>query len=326
MEEEEEEEEGDDEEERSLLRQLDADAKREKEEEEEMMRILNGMDAHTRGMQGKTHRELEIAIAGMRDALEEEEDEMRRALGEGVLDEREKTKVTQHDIEDGKNKVAELKKEAVLLKRAGQIEEARAKLREAKSAEADLERMRHILSARSSTDDDEGTSGNGNGTVMKTETTSMDSMGLDLGSQMQLMLAEMSNAAARLESSEGSGTPAEETDETDEDPELLRQFAALQAASRIDDGPERSVHNSQEIEANISGSVASSPPPPPPPQKEREEEQEEVEVKQMEAAASAELVRTLKLQAVAAKRAGDLSRARSLLREAKQIQAAGGAS
>ena len=115
----------------ALMKELDEARSKEEEEEEEMMRILNGMDKETCGDAHDRNRDLEIALAGMSDALEEEEEEMRRALGVLGEDAEKEPSVTEHDIEDGRRTVAALKREAVLLKRAGQIEKARGKLREA---------------------------------------------------------------------------------------------------------------------------------------------------------------------------------------------------
>ena len=160
-----------------LLASLAEVGRQEEEEERAMMLALEGM----REDEDCATLRLDDAAAKMTDRMEEEEEAMLRELGlsettsvpsasgagqqkdaeavmrdahrfiamldavdstgaTGVVDDTPPSNAYT-DVELVRHRVVSLKKEAVLLKRAGHIDEARAKLREAKTAQAQLERL-----------------------------------------------------------------------------------------------------------------------------------------------------------------------------------------
>ena len=314
-----------------LLASLAEVGRQEEEEERAMMLALEGM----REDEDCATLRLDDAAAKMTDRMEEEEEAMLRELGlsetsvpsasgagqqkdaeavmrdahrfiamldavdstgaTGVVDDTPPSNAYT-DVELVRHRVVSLKKEAVLLKRAGHIDEARAKLREAKTAQAQLERLDAVAPTQESSQPSISVPSTGLADADETDRAH------DLADRVTLMLAEMSNQTARMdkqmeEALNDDGTTEDEDGEEEKevDAQLLRQFDAICEDVTGEEAAARGASGGSDASV-ISDADATE--------------------------ARRHRIVALKKEAVLSKRAGNIDEARAKLREAKQLEAA----
>ena len=338
-----------------LLASLAEVGRQEEEEERAMMLALEGM----REDDDCATLRLDDAAARMTDRMEEEEEAMLRELGlsetsvpsasgagqqkdaeavmrdahrfiamldaadstgsTGVVDDAPPSNAYT-DVELVRHRVVSLKKEAVLSKRAGNVDEARAKLREAKQLEAVLlKRAGHIDEARAKLRDAKIAQAQLErlDTVAPTQESSQPSISVpsadlaaadetdrahDLADRVTLMLAEMSNQTARMdkqmeEALNDDGTTEDEDGEEEKevDAQLLREFDEICEDVTGEEAAARGASEGSDA-STISDADATE--------------------------ARRHRIVALKKEAVLSKRAGNIDEARAKLREAKQLEAA----
>ena len=297
-----------------LLADIREDKKREQLEEAEMMRLLRSMDDNNHNVDeddqdnfsGATASclsagyngeglDLASAIASMKDAMEEEEEEMMRQINgykTNRMSDSDNKSICRISRAERANQIKEKKKEAVMLKRAGKITEAKNLLREIKTMQSELD-FDHDRETAEISKDCEASISNSflsehqdqlEDTDALIHSAGMDLTGVDIGGQMQLLMASLTNAAAKLE------LETEEEEGESEDPELLRQFNDIQSNLQNRDASSL-VHETSNANSESDKDLSIE-----------------------------ERIITLKRHAVMEKRKGNLPEARKLLRQANELQ------